>query len=117
VVGEQFGHDQNKSDNSEGDLHSLSPEAPARNWLLPPLRRRPFAERSNSPDHVQIDAGPEDSKHHHGNAYGVLMKSGCRSLGVRSNCSESSQSNDESHAAERHDKSAGALQDNEKKAS
>ena len=44
VVGEQFGHDQNKSDNSEGDLHSFSPEAPAGDRLLPPLRRRPFAE-------------------------------------------------------------------------
>lgn len=44
VMGEKFGQDQNKSDNSEGDLHSFSPEAAAGDRLLPPLRRRPFTE-------------------------------------------------------------------------
>jgi hypothetical protein len=27
-MGEKFSRDQNKSDNSEGELHSLSPQAP-----------------------------------------------------------------------------------------
>lgn len=36
--------DISKYPNSEGDLHSFSPEAPAGDRLLPPLRRRPFAE-------------------------------------------------------------------------
>jgi hypothetical protein len=44
VMGEKFGYDKNQGDNGEGNMHSLSPKAPARNWLLPPLRRRPFAE-------------------------------------------------------------------------
>jgi hypothetical protein len=44
VMRDEFGHDQNKSDNSEGDLHSLSPEAPAGNRRLPPLRSGPFPE-------------------------------------------------------------------------
>lgn len=115
-MGEEFDQYQNQSDNSEGDLHSFSPQAPPRNRLLPPLSRGPFSERSNSPDHVKVDARPEDSERHHGNANGVLMKSGCWSFGPGGDCSESSKSNDEPHAAERHDEGADALQHNEKKA-
>ena len=115
-MGEEFRQDQNQSDRSEDDLHSLSPQAPARNRLLPPLSRGSLSERSNSPNHIKVDARPEDSKRHHGNTYGVLVKSGCWSLGSYSNCSESSQSNGETYATERHDEGACALQHNEKEA-
>jgi hypothetical protein len=115
-MGEEFGQDQNQSDRSEDDLHSLSPQAPPRNRLLPPLSRGPLSERSNSPDHVQVDARSEDCKQHHGNANGVLVKSSCGSFGSHGDCSESSQSNGEPHAAKRHDEGAGALQNNKKKA-
>ncbi len=115
-MGEEFGQDQNQSDRSEDDLHSLSPQAPARNRLLPPLSRGSLSERSNSPDHIKVDARPENSKRHHGNTNGVLVKSGCRSFGSHGDCSESSQSNGETHAAERHSEGAYALQHNEKKA-
>ncbi len=115
-MGKKFGQDQNQSDCSEGDLHSLPPQAPPRNRFLPPLSRGPLSERSNSPDHVQVDARSEDRKKHHGNANGVLVKSSCGSFGSHGDCSESSQSNGEPHAAKRHDEGAGALQNNEKKA-
>ena len=116
VMGEEFGQNKKKSDNGECDLHSLSPHPPTRNRLLPPLSRGPVPERSNSPDHVQVDAGAKNSKRHHGNAYGVLVKAGCCCLCSRGNCGEGSKSDDQSNAAERHDECAGALQDDEKKA-
>ena len=116
VMGDKFSRDQNKSDDSEGDLHSLPPQAPPRNRLLSPLGRWAFPERANSPNHVEIDARPKHSECHHGNTDRVLVKSGCGSSGSRRDRSESSQPDDQSHAAERHDESANALQDNEQKA-
>ena len=116
VVGEQFDHDQIKSDNSEGDLHSFSPEAPDGERLLPPLRRRPFAERSNSPDHVQVDAGTKNSKCHHGNAYAVLVKACCWRLCSSDNSGEGSESDDHPNSTNRHEEGANALQDDERKA-
>jgi hypothetical protein len=115
-MGEEFGQDKKKSDNSECDLHSLSPQPPTRNRLLPPLSRGPVPERSNSPDHVQVDAGAKNSERHHGNAYGVLVKAGCWCLCSRGNCGEGSESDDEPNTAERHDECADALQDDEQKA-
>ena len=115
-MGEELGQDKKKSDNSECDLHSLSPQPPTRNGLLPPLSRGPVAERSNSPDHVQVDAGAENSEHHHGNAYGIPVKARCWSICSRGNCGESSQSDDQPSAAKRHRECADALQDDEKKA-
>lgn len=114
-MGEKFGQDQKKRDNSERDLHFLSPQPTTRDGLLPPLRRGPVPERSNPPDHVQIDTGSEDSKYHHRNAYRVLVKACGWSFRSRGDCSESAQPNDQPHRAERHDEGACALQDNEKK--
>ena len=114
-MGEEFGQNKKKRDNSECDLHSLSPQPPTRNGLSPPLSREPVPERSNSPDHVQIEAGAKNSKHHHGNAYCILVKAGCWSLCSRGNCDESSKSEDQPNAAERHGEGTDALQDDEKK--
>jgi hypothetical protein len=113
VMGEKFGQDKTKSDNSERDLHSLAPQPPTRNGLLPPLSRGSVPQRPNSPDHVQVDAGAKDSNHHHGNAYGILVKAGCRCLCSRGNSGESSKSDEQPNAAKRHDECAGALQDDE----
>lgn len=64
----------------------------------------------------RFDAGAKNSKHHHGKAYSVLVKSGCWCLCPRGNCDESAKSDDQANAAERHDKCADALQGDEKKA-
>jgi hypothetical protein len=116
VMGEKFGQDKTKSDNSERDLHSLVPQPPTRNRLLPPLSRGPVPQRPNSPDHVQVDAGAKDSKRHHGNAYGILVKAGCRRLCSRGNSGEGSKSDDQPDATERHDECAGALQNDKEEA-
>jgi hypothetical protein len=116
VMGEQFGQDKKKSDASERDLHSLCPQPLTCNRLLPPSSRGPVSQRSDSPDHVQVDAGAEDSKRHHGNAYGILVQAGCRRLRSRGNCCERSDSDDQTEAAERHHECAGALQDDKEKA-
>jgi len=96
-------------------LHSLSPQPPTRNGLLPPLSRGPVPESANSPDHVQVDAGAKNSKQHHGKAYCILVKAGCWSLCSRGNYGESSKPDDQPNAAERHGECADALQDDEKK--
>ena len=115
-MGEEFSQDQKKSDNSECDLHSFSPQPPMRNRSSPPLSRGPVPERSNSPDHVQVDAGAKRSKRHHRNAYGILVQAHGRRLCSCGDSREGSKSDDQPSAAERHDKCAGALQHNEKKA-
>jgi len=116
MMGEEFDQDKKKSDNGECDLHSLSPQPPRRNGLLPPLSRGPVPERSNSPDHIQVGAGANNSKHHHGNAYCILVKARCWSLCSRGSYGESSKSDDQPSAAERHGECAEALYDDEKKA-
>ena len=115
-MGEKFGQDKTKSDNSERDLHSLVPQPPTRNRLLPPLSRGPVPQRPNSPDHVEVDAGAKDSERHHRNAYGVLVKAGGWCLCSRGNSGEGSKSDDQPDAAERHDECAGALQNDKEKA-
>ncbi|SRR5258708_28183983 len=115
-MGEEFGQDKKESDNSECDLHSLSPQPLTRNRPSPPLSRGLVPQRSNSPDHVEVDAGAKNSKHHHGNAYGVLVKASCWSLCSCGNSGESSKSDDQPNAVERHDECADALQDYERKA-
>jgi hypothetical protein len=116
VMGEPFGQDKKKSDAGERDLHSLRPQPLTCNRLLPPLSRGPVPQRPDSPDHVQVDAGPENSERHHGNAYGILVQAGCRRLGSRGNSRERSKSDDQAEAAERHHECAGALQDDKEKA-
>jgi hypothetical protein len=114
-MGEKFRRNQNKGDNSEGDLHSLPPQAPPGNRLLPPLGRWSFPERAKSPDYIEIDAPPKHSECHHWDTDRVLVKSGCGTSRSHRDRGKSSQPDDQPHAAEGHNESTGALQHNEGK--
>jgi hypothetical protein len=116
VMGDEFGQDQNKSDGSESDLHSLAPKALAGNRLPSPLGRGSFPEGANPPDYVEIHACPKDSKRHHRNTDRILMKTGCGTFGSHRGCGEGSQSDRQPQATQYHNYSTGTLQYDEKQA-
>jgi hypothetical protein len=110
-----FGGDENQSNNCKRNLEGFRPFLTGRHWLDSPLRRRSRPQATNSPDDVQIDDGASDCKDHHRYPYCVRVEPAGGAVQA-SGRGQSAKTNHHSDAADRHDRGARALQQDEQKA-
>ena len=104
---------QNQRDDRKRNLKEFRSPLLRSGGLHAPLRRRPGAQGTNTPDDVEVDQGTDRRRYHHRNSNHVSMEAARRCMDAYRCLRQRTETNGDTNTADRNDGRTGTLQNDE----